>query len=294
MIMTTEPFWQLPGYKELKHRLQLQYANLVISAANYACVCCGKRFENGGLDVAHITPTSEFVMVRGRVDDIKYSYTPDNLIALCRRCHDAQESNTSPAKYSERAERDEITGMYGGRMVGIRNDPEINKFFDMVEKLSDEELIDYVAGNRRVISYLLDSTRMDRHKNQLRNSFKFLRLKVVDIFERKIIERGWRYAWEAIAAAEATSHIGHSLPETIQPKNEELRTMPEEWKLVGAKDTAKCHIPSGNDVEAIKRFVLKLCVSGPKGCMGDVFPCENCGITYCLIHSPVHKNGNGQ
>lgn len=288
--MTTQHFWELPEYKELKRRLQLQYANLVISSANYACSCCGKRFENGGLDVAHITPTSEFVMVRGKVNDIKYSYTPDNLIALCRRCHDAQESHLHPGRYSERAERDDTTGIYGGRLAGQRNNPEISKFFDIVDNLNDEQLFEYVTHNRDVLDYVLNSFRMDRHKGQLRNSFRFCREKVIDLFERKINERGWRYAWEAISRAETAVLMNHP-PENEKVKEEETPQlmMPEEWKIAGARTSFKCYVPSGNDSEAIKRFVLKLCVSGPSGCMGEVYPCGDCGITYCLLHAPAHK-----
>jgi len=67
--------------RKTKNLLQKEWKNIIFKRDNYQCRICNWKDH---LHLAHITQTKHFI---NNNIPIKFSYSEDNLITLCRSCH---------------------------------------------------------------------------------------------------------------------------------------------------------------------------------------------------------------
>lgn len=77
-------------YGRRKKALQERWREDIFERDGFRCISCGSE---DSLDLAHVTSVTAFVRATFVLEAMDYSYRDDNLVTLCRHCHDVQHGS---------------------------------------------------------------------------------------------------------------------------------------------------------------------------------------------------------
>jgi len=70
-------------YGSVRTAMKTKYRKRILRRHGGMCAVCGKE---SGLEIAHITPVSEFVSILG-IERVEAAWRTDNVMILCEYCH---------------------------------------------------------------------------------------------------------------------------------------------------------------------------------------------------------------
>lgn len=131
MTPTRELSPQSRKYRDHKAALQEAWRERIFERDEFRCRICGEKGTLETLHLAHVTTAYAFVKFTGRLDGMDLSYRDDNLLTVCRGCHQVQHK-----------EIDRIWNPKLGELLdeqdSLREEPLIRMWLDLSKRIGAE------------------------------------------------------------------------------------------------------------------------------------------------------------